>query len=440
MLLKSNFISSCFFLICYFILSSACVKKENTNISSSAIKIISLSPQAGKFDINDTIIGKGFGEVIGNIKVYFNNVSAGIVNLNDTQIIVKVPKGAGSGYVSVERGTEQVQGPPFKYIFTVTVSTLAGNGHAGYADGVGTDARFQYPRGVAMDSHQNLYVADFGNNRIRKISPDGMVSTVAGNGIKSYRDGPALDAEFSKLNGIAFDNSDNLYITDATRIRIFSLTINAVSTIAGNENTGNVDGNGTDAEFNLPYGIIADKQSNFFIADAGNNNIRKLTSHAAVTTVAGNSAGGYKDGNGLNALFNLPGGISIDSHDKMYIADAANFRIRGLTPDGEATTIAGNGNFGYVDGRFFNAEFRFPTGITVDKNSNVFVCGEENAIREISTLGDVTTIAGSGVRGYEDGSGDNAMFNQPIYMYMDSKGVLYVADQSNHCIRKINIE
>jgi len=414
--------------------------KKNDSSPASSIHISSLSPISGKYGITDTITGNGFGNNAGDIQVSFSGVAGVVTQVNENTILVIVPKNAESGYITVVKGNEKISGPVFQYINTVTVSTLAGNGFPGYSDGPVGGAAFNFPRGIAMDEQGNIFVADFGNYCIRKISPDGNVTTVIGNRKKGYQDGPALSTSFSALNGIVFDKEGNLYIADATRIRKWVRSLNVVTTVAGSENSGSSDGDGIKASFGLVYSLTMDNGGNLFVTDVINNNVRKVSNAGHVSTLAG-SIQGYADGNGKNALFNFPGAIVFDSaKGSLYLADAGNFRVRNLNTAGDVFTYAGNGNFGYVDGRFFNAEFKFPTGITVDKKSNVYVCGEENAIRKISVQGDVTTIAGSDNGGFLDGSGEEALFNQPIYMITATDGTIYVSDHSNHCIRKIVIE
>lgn len=422
----------------FLILSFSC--KKTDNIATSTVHINSISPATAKYGVTDTLKGNGFGNNINDIQVFFGNTKGIIEQVSDKIILVTIPKYAESGYITLIKGNEKVSGPAFQYINTITVSTLAGKGFPGYADGKVTDALFNFPRGIAMDAEGNIFVADFGNNRIRKISPDGIVTTIAGNGKKDYRDGPAPDASFNAVNGVVFDQEGNLYVADATRIRKWIRNLNVVTTVAGNENSGNNDGDGINASFGLPYSITIDNNGNLYITDVANNNIRKVSFQGKVSTLAG-SAQGYADGNGIKALFNFPGAIVFDSANAMmYLADAGNFRVRSVSASADVFTYAGNGNFGYVDGRFFNAEFKFPTGITVDKKGNVYVCGEENAIRKISVQGDVTTIAGSDQEGFLDGDGKQALFNQPIYMITAPDGTIYVSDHSNHCIRKIVIE
>ncbi|HVX28471.1 MAG TPA: IPT/TIG domain-containing protein [Parafilimonas sp.] len=419
-------------------LNTAC--KKNNNSTPPDVRITSISPTKGSYGITDTLHGIGFGNNIAEVQVFFGSVQAVIAQIKDNAIIVTVPKKAESGYISLVKGNQKISGPPFQYINTITVTTLVGKGFPGYVDGKTADALFNFPRGIAMDAQGNIFVADFGNYCIRKISVDGNVTTIAGNSKKGYVDGPAANASFAALNGLAFGHDGNLYIADATRIRKWSPNLNVITTVAGNANSGNTDGDGINATFGLPYSITTDNIGNLYATDVANNNVRKISKSAHVSTLAG-SVQGFADGNGINALFNFPGAIIFDSANAiMYVADAGNFRVRTLNAAGDVFTYAGDGNYGYVDGRFFNAEFKFPTGITVDKKGNVYVCGEDDAVRKISVQGDVTTIAGSDQEGFLDGSGEKALFNQPIYMLTAPDGTIYVSDHSNHAIRKIVIE
>lgn len=409
-------------------------RKHNGATPAPGFTIAAISPAAGKFGTLATITGANFGSA----RVFFNSVPAEVVSATSTTLQVIVPKGAGPGYVTVQQNNEEVKGPIFTYEYTVTVSTVAGTGMDGYRDGNTTQALLFFPRGIGMDSHGNIFVADHGNNRIRMISPQGIVTTVAGNGNKGYKDGPALSAEFSALNGLAVDAGDNIYFADGSCIRQLGINNNVVRTVAGSADMGNVDGKGSQARFVLPFGVYANA-GQLMVTDVGNNNVRMVDGAGVVTTLAGSSAG-FADGLGKKAMFNMPGQLTVDSRDNIYVADGGNFRIRKMNAQGEVYTYAGSGNYGYTDGRFFKAAFIYPTGITADTAGNVYECGQENVIRKISPQGDVTTIAGNGVKGYADGAADQAMFNEPIYMFTAPDGSLYVADQSNNCIRRITIQ
>lgn len=421
------------------ILFFAC-KKDNKDFSLNPIKIYSISPSAAKYGVKDTIHGKGFGTTSDKVQVFFNTTEAAVLNVTDTAIIVIVPKGAESGYLKLIINNEEIRGPAFSYISSVQVTTLAGTGFEGYQEGNASDAFFRFPRGIAKDSKGNIYVADFGNYRVRKISTNGIVSTLAGNGNKGYKDGPASDAQFEKLNGLAIDTNDNIYIADGNRIRKYLAANNVVTTFAGDGNNGTRDGNALKAEFGLIFGVSLDNRRNVYVTDVVNNNIRKIDQQGMVSTLAGNLSG-YADGEGTKAMFNMPGALVEDfQKNTFYVADAGNFRIRSLNAAGIVQTFAGSGYFGYKDGRYNEAQFKYPTGITVDAKGNVYVCGEEDVIRKIDVQGNVTTIAGTGERGMRNGEGSGATFNQPVYMLIDATGTLYVSEISNHSIRKITIE
>ena len=304
---------------------------------------------------------------------------------------------------------------------TAVVTTFAGSA-SGYSDGQGTAARFNSPGGITIDSAGNLYVADGGNYRIRKITPSGNVTTIAGSS-GGYADGQGTAARFNGPYGITIDSLGNLYVADTVNNRIRKITsAGVVTTIAGSSG-GYADGQGTDAQFNWPYGIAVDSSGNLYVADTNNNRIRKITPSGLVTTIA--------------AQFNKPRGITIDSSGNLYVADSLNSVIRKITPSGLVTTIAGSG-VGYADGIGGDARFNAPTGITIDSSGILYVVDQYNArLRKITPSGNVTTIAGSSTHGYADGIGGDAKFYYPMGTTIDSAGNLYVADTVNNRIRKI---
>ena len=200
-------------------------------------------------------------------------------------------------------------------LFTPAVSTLTG-----------TPLRVCYPFNVAVDSDGNLYVADTGNDRIRKITPEGIVSTFAG-GKKGFIDGPGTKAQFNHPFGVAVDLSGNVYVADTANRRIRKITPEGiVSTFAGGTR-GSDDGIGTEAQFDHPYGVAVDSDGILYVADSLNHRIRKITSEGEVSTFAGSSQG-YKDGTGEEAQFFGPTGVAVDSSGDLYVADAGNHRIR----------------------------------------------------------------------------------------------------------------
>jgi len=315
----------------------------------------------------------------------------------------------------------------------ITVSTLAGSTD-GYADGTGTAAKFNNPRGVAVDASGNVYVADEDNNKIRKITPAGDVSTLAG-GDEGYADGIGTAAQFKWPKGVAVDVSGNVYVADEGNHKIRKITpAGDVSTLAGST-SGYADGAGTAAQFKYPNGVALDALGNVYVADYDNNKIRKITPAGDVSTLAG-STSGSADGAGTAAQFNAPTGVAVDALGNVYVADKNNHKIRKITPAGDVSTMAGSTS-GSADGTGTAAQFNAPTGVALDASGNVYVADyDNNKIRKITPAGDVSTLAGS-TDGYVDGTGTAARFYKPFGVALDASGNVYVADRKNHKIRKI---
>jgi sugar lactone lactonase YvrE len=322
------------------------------------------------------------------------------------------------------------------------VGTLAGNGKQGYANGTSAEAQFNTPRGVAVDGKGNVYVADTNNHRIRKITPAGMVTTLAGNSEQGYADGTGTEAQFSLPAGVAVDGKGNVYVADIRNHRIRKITpAGIVTTLAGNGEQGYADGTGTEAQFYAPNGVAVDRKGNVYVADTGNNRIRTITPTGVVNTLAGSGEEGYADGTGTEAQFSLPAGVMVDGKGNVYVADIRNHRIRKITPAGVVTTLAGSGEEGYADGTGTEAQFYAPNGVAVDGKGNVYVADPGNhRIRKISPAGMVTTLAGNGEQEYADGTGTEAQFYAPQRVAVDRKGSVYVADTNNHRIRTITRE
>lgn len=332
-------------------------------------------------------------------------------------------------------------------------------GGPGSVNGTGPAARFDYPSGVTVDpASGDIFVADQDNHTIRRITPAGVVTTLAGlagaPGSTNSPSGPGNLARFDYPAGITADDSGNLYVADSANnaIRKIVIATGAVTTLAGSSSSsGSTDspaGPGSTARFDFPTGVAFDGMGNLYVTDSGNNTIRKIViATEAVTTIAGSAASaGTTDspsGPGTAALFDNPTGVAIGNDGNIYVADQNNFTIRKIVPTaGAVTTLAGAaGSAGKVDGTGANAKFEFPSTLTVDANGDLFVADSSNhLIRKVTTAGVVTTLAGTGnFSGSTDGTGAAALFDFPTGIAADGNGNLYVGDSNNHTIRKIVI-
>jgi NHL repeat len=348
--------------------------------------------------------------------------------------------GGGGGEVATAVGMQMGgarQGIPLNLISMV--STLAGTGMSGSLDAIGTAATFKYPSNITTDG-VNLYVTDSGNNKIRKVViATGQVSTLAGSGSIGSTNAIGITASFNAPSGITTDGL-NLYVADTYNhtIRKIAISTGEVSTLAGSSGVaGFADGIGTAASFIGPRGLTTDG-TNLYVADTGNNEIRKIViATTEVSTLAGLGVPGSMDGVGSAATFNYPAGITTDGTN-LYVADVNNSVIRKIEiVTAKVSTFAGPGSLGSGDGIGSAASFGNPEGITTD-GTNLYVADTaNNKIRKIViSTSQVTTLAGSGVQGSIDATGTTALFNMPNDITTDGKN-LYVADNGNHKIRKI---
>lgn len=277
---------------------------------------------------------------------------------------------------------------------------------------------FYSPTGVAVDAAGNLFVADYGNNLIRKITPAGVVSTFAGSGVQGSIDASGILASFNGPKGIAVDVSGNIYVADAGNNLIRKITAGgAVSTLAG-----------ADSSFFSPSGIAVDAAGNVYVADAGNGLIRMIAASGAVTALPGPSGG----------LFSNPTGVAVDAASNVFVANFLDNTIYKISALDSVTLFAGSGFQGADNGPAASATFYYPNSVAVDTAHNVYVAdGVNNLIRKIMPDGMVSTLAGSGQSGAVDSTGVNASFNGPSGLAVDLAGNVYVADSNNNMIRKI---
>jgi RHS repeat-associated protein len=353
--------------------------------------------------------------------------------------------GFSEGAVEVLIDAFTVTANPAPGAGTATVSTLAGSGVAGFTDSNSTQAQFRNPAGIAAGANDALYIADAGNHSIRKIVADGTVTTVAGNGTTGFADGSGAAARFNNPQGVAVDANGIVYVADSGNHRIRRIAADgAVTTLAGDGTAGLTNGQGAQARFNAPQGITVDNSGGLYIADTGNNVVRYLSATGEVSTVAGDGTVGAGD---APARFNSPVGVAFDGTTLfVYLADSSNHRIRRVTQGGSVITIAGAGR-GFADGTATQARFADPSGIAVDGAGKLIVTEATNSLLRMvdvvkatsGAAGAVTTIAGTGGRGLTNGAGNVARFNTPRGIVVLSSSAMIVADTGNNVLRKITL-
>ena len=322
-------------------------------------------------------------------------------------------------------------------------------GAEGWQDGTGNGARLHIPHSVAVDSAGNLFVSDTFNHAIRKVTPAGVMTTIAGTPAnKGYVDGVGLReaASFNSPIGVGSDPAGNLYVADNGNQTIRKVTPSGVVTLlAGRVGVkGNANGDALSATFNSPHSTVVDSGGNVFVSDGVNRVIRKITPGGVVSLFAGAfNQQGTNDGVGTTSRFQQPMGLAIDSLDNLYVADQNANTLRRITPAGAVKTLAGKGKVsGMDDATGAAARFAGPEGVAVDANGIVYVCDTGNStIRRITPDGAVKTIAGvAGQRGQADGTNGMARFDTPRGITIDRKGRIYVADSVNSAIRKLEID
>ncbi len=328
------------------------------------------------------------------------------------------------------------------------ITTVAGTGGCCYSGdgGPATSAQMNNPQGVAVDAAGNLYIADWGN-RIRKVNTSGIITTVAGNGNTGYSGdgGAAASAQLANPEGVAVDVSGDLYIADwgNSRIRKVSAAGNISTLVGGPVGDG---GLGALGSLSQPVGVARDSAGNTYIADTNENRVRKVAANGTITTVAGTGTLGYSGDGGpaASAWLNQPRGLALDASGNLYIADSNNYRIRKVDTSGNITTVAGYGSCCSAagdGGAATSARFGTVYGIALDAAGDLYIAdGNNSRIRMVNTSGTITTVAGTGTSGYsgDGGAATSAQLNYPYGVAVDTAGKLYIADQSNQRIRKVD--
>jgi DNA-binding beta-propeller fold protein YncE len=336
----------------------------------------------------------------------------------------------------------------------VKVSTYSGTKDTGLVNGSLKDARYNKAFGICLDKKGSLFIAENGNSVIRKIDVKGNVTTLAGSGKIGTANGAGDKAEFNEPAGVCADDKGNVYVADFVNHLIRKIDIHSiVTTVAGNGKPGYKDGKGTEAQFNYPRGVCIDKKGNLYVSDSWNHRIRKIDTEGNVTTFAGggnyfdpDSRGTCVDGRDTTARFYTPCGMAIDDKGNIYVTDARNHRIRKIDTKGFVTTLAGSSEGGvdkggFRDGKAETSFLNTPTEVCAGKNGEVYFSDTYgNRIRKIYK-GMVSTIAGTGKAGFTDGPGTSAQFNFPRGIALDKTGKkIYVFDYNNSAVRLVELK
>ena len=328
-------------------------------------------------------------------------------------VFMAAPVRAAAPVVSLEPSFTGAEDTPFLLAgSTLLVSTLAGSSTPGNADGTGAAAQFANLNGVAVDTAGNLYVSDSTNGNIRKITPAGVVTTLA-----------SVPTAF----GVAVDAAGAVYTTGYNSNEIKKITSGVVTTLASG------------GDLNAPVGLAVDSAGNVYAAGHISHKVHKVTPAGVLTTFAG-STQGYLDGNGTAAWLNTPRGVGVDAAGNVTVADTDNHRIRKITSAGVVTTLAGSGTPGFAEGTGAAAQFSAPYATAVDAAGNVYVADTGNhRIRKISPAGVVTTLAGTGTQGFQNGTAAAAQFSNPNSVAVDAAGNLYVTEDGYKAVRKLSL-
>jgi sugar lactone lactonase YvrE len=391
--------------------------------------ITSLSINEGHY--NDTVLisGTGFNPIAPKNKVFFNDKGAVITAATTTKLTVTVPLSAGTGVVKVTNGEKLATGPSFKYNYTQLTIVLAGNGTKGITNGDGGSASFNYPVSLAVTTAGDVFVADQLNNVIRKVTKEGMVSTFAGNGIATSKDGTGVAAGFNHPSGITIDKNGNLFVTEVSGCVIRKITPNAVvTTVAGSGIKGYKDGNGNIAQFGELRAIAVNDNGDLYVADSFNNTIRKITSAGEVTTY-------MQTGTQTGALAT----IALDNENNIYLTDISYSDHP--YPVNTAYEIS---NLKVINPLKVSApgfDYYGLGGIAVDSKKNKYITNNRHQVIKISPTGVTTVISETSITKTTNSLTPHARaYYEPFGIAVDEQGICYIADLFNNQILKVGLQ
>jgi streptogramin lyase len=321
------------------------------------------------------------------------------------------------------------------------VTTYAGvPGSAGFKQGLGAEAQFNAPVALARGGEGTLYVLDSNNRRVRRVTTDTIVSTYGGSGEAGVQDGPAPYATFQGLAGVAWDGRNNLVLTESTNRALRNIRIErVVTTDFGYTSPGARDDRLGEARFRAPTGMAFDRNGLLYVADAENHTVRRINLQGEVTTLAGLAGQpGNINGTLAQVRFRRPRQLVVDLDGVIYVADTGNHCIRRIGTDGTVTTLAGGTVAGFVDAVGSAARFNLPSDVTIGPDGNLIVTDAGNhRVRLVSPTGTVTTLAGAATPGFQDGSGADARFFRPMGVVVNRSGRIFIVDQGNHAVRSL---
>ncbi len=405
----------------------------------ATLLITSINPTSGPELTEVTITGQNFGNILSDIEVLLNGEAVDVNSVADSEIKFTVPDGATTGPVTVKNVVtgQGATGPTFTVLPPAPVTTVSTFASSTQAQNIGS------PFQIVEDGNGGYYYSDPAGHRIKSVNAAGVVSNYAGTGQAGFTNGNVNQASFSSPSGLAIDAAGDLYVADLGNHAVRKITTSGiVSTVAGFGQPGFVDGLALQqAQFNQPIDVAIDGNS-LFISDFRNHAIRLLNLQTGiVSTYTGNGTLGFVNGNLSSARFRGPAGISLDANNNILVADLLNHSIRLINrASNQVSTIAGNGSSGFANGNNASAQFNLPYDVGTDAEGAIYVADRSNhSIRKIAD-GTTSTLAGTGVAGLTEGDGEVAQFNNPLGLMVVSPTEILVCDFTNGRIRKVTIE